>query len=83
MEKNGRLEGKVAIITGAANGIGRATAVLFAREGAKTTLADVNVKGLDETLNFVKQEGGEAIIRKTDVAVENDVKELIDLTLET
>ena len=83
MGKNRRLEEKVAIITGAANGIGRATAVLFGREGAKTTLADINVKGLEETLNLVKHEGGEATIRKTDVAVENEVKELIDLTLKT
>ena len=83
MEKKGRLEGKVAIITGAANGIGRATAVLFAAEGAKLVLADVNEEGLKETLDLVKKEGGEATGRTTDVSVEEEVKALIDLALKT
>ncbi|MBI4764561.1 MAG: SDR family oxidoreductase [Deltaproteobacteria bacterium] len=83
MEKKGRLEGKVAIITGAANGIGRATAVLFAAEGAKLVLADVNEEGLKETLDRVKQEGGEALGQPTDVSVEAEVKALIDLALKT
>lgn len=83
MEWKGRLEGKVAIITGAANGIGRATAVLFAREGAKMVLADVNIEGLKETFDLVKKEGGEAITKKVDVSLEQEVKELIELTLQT
>jgi NAD(P)-dependent dehydrogenase (short-subunit alcohol dehydrogenase family) len=45
MRKSGRLEGKVAVITGAADGIGRATAVLFAGEGARLVLADINDQG--------------------------------------
>ncbi|MEW6185843.1 MAG: SDR family NAD(P)-dependent oxidoreductase [Thermodesulfobacteriota bacterium] len=81
--KKGRLEGKVAVITGAANGIGRATAALFAAEGAKVVLADVNEGGLKETLELVKNAGGEAIARKTDVSVEEEVKALIDLALTT
>jgi meso-butanediol dehydrogenase/(S,S)-butanediol dehydrogenase/diacetyl reductase len=81
MEKKGRLSGKVAIITGAANGIGRSTAVLFASEGAKLVLADVNEEGLKETLDLVKKEGGEAASRKTDVSVEEEIKALIDLAL--
>lgn len=57
MRRSGRLEGKVAVITGAADGIGRATAILFAQEGAKLVLADINEKGLQETLSFVRGEG--------------------------
>jgi NAD(P)-dependent dehydrogenase (short-subunit alcohol dehydrogenase family) len=83
MAKNGRLEGKVAVITGASSGIGQATAVLFAREGARLALAARSQERLQETLDLVKKEGGEAIIKKTDVAVEEEVKDLIDATLET
>jgi meso-butanediol dehydrogenase / (S,S)-butanediol dehydrogenase / diacetyl reductase len=83
MERKGRLEGKVAVITGAANGIGRATAILFAAEGAKLVLADVNEEGLNETVDQVKKAGGEVKGRKTDVSVEEEVKALIDLALET
>jgi meso-butanediol dehydrogenase / (S,S)-butanediol dehydrogenase / diacetyl reductase len=79
--KTGRLEGKVAVITGAASGIGRATAVLFAREGAKLVLADWDEEGLRETLKLVSQEGGEAVIQRTNVAVEEEVEQLIDLAL--
>ena len=57
MEDKGRLQNKIAIITGAASGIGRATAILFAREGARLVLADVQEKGLQETLAAV-QGGG-------------------------
>jgi NAD(P)-dependent dehydrogenase (short-subunit alcohol dehydrogenase family) len=82
MGKTGRLEGKVAVITGAADGIGRATAILFAREGAKLVLADVNEQGLRESLSLIIKEGGEAIIRRTDVSVEGEVKNLVDLALQ-
>ena len=82
MGKKGRLDGKVAIITGAANGIGRATAILFASEGAKLVLADVNEEGLKKSLEFVKKEGGEATAKRTNVAVEGEVKELIELALQ-
>ena len=56
-DKKDRLEGKVAIITGAGSGIGRATAVLFASEGAKLVLADWNEDGLKETLDLVLKDG--------------------------
>jgi meso-butanediol dehydrogenase/(S,S)-butanediol dehydrogenase/diacetyl reductase len=82
-DKKGRLDGKVAVITGAASGIGRAAAILFAREGAKLALADVHEEGLKETLKFVEKEGAEAIIKKTNVAIEEEVRELIDLALKT
>jgi len=83
MSNKGRLEGKVAVITGASSGIGKATAILFAKEGAKVVIAGRNKERLDETLNLVKKEGGEVISRITDVSVESDVKALIDLTLDT
>lgn len=79
----GRLKGKVAIITGAASGIGRAAAVLFAREGAVLALADMQAKALEETLAMVKAVDGQAIIQPANVSVEDEVKALVDLTVET
>ena len=73
----------MAVITGAADGIGRATAVLFAAEGAKLVLADINEKGLQETLESVGRQGGEGVGQKTDVSIESEVKALIDLALRT
>ncbi len=81
MDRRGRLEGKVAIINGAASGIGRAAAILFAREGAKLVLADIQEEGLKETLELAKKEGGEGITKKTNVAIEEEIKALIDLAL--
>lgn len=83
MDKKGRLDGKVAIITGAASGIGRATAILFAREGAEVVLADTQEDGLNETVALIKKEGGVALARKTDIAQEMEVKELVELALRT
>ncbi len=83
MRRNGRLNDKVAIITGAADGIGRATALLFAREGARLVLADINREGLEESMSLVHKQGGNGIVLMTDVSVEEEVKKLIDLTLET
>ncbi len=82
-DKKGRLNGKVGVITGAASGIGRATAVLFTKENAKLVLADLSEKGLQETLEMVRKEGGEAVIKIMNVAVEKEVKELIDLAIQT
>jgi NAD(P)-dependent dehydrogenase (short-subunit alcohol dehydrogenase family) len=83
IDRKARLDGKVAVITGAASGIGRATAILFAREGARLALADVHEEGLKETLKLVEKKGGEAIVKKTSVAIEEEVKGLIDLALKT
>ena len=82
MAMSGRLNGKRAIITGAANGIGRASAILFAREGANLVLADVNETGLQQAEEEIKKIGGNVIIRKTDVSSEDEIKALINLALE-
>jgi meso-butanediol dehydrogenase/(S,S)-butanediol dehydrogenase/diacetyl reductase len=81
MPGGGRLQEKVAVITGAASGIGRATACLFAAEKAKLVLADLDEAALKETLELVKKEAGEVVIKKTNVAIEQEVKELIDLAI--
>jgi NAD(P)-dependent dehydrogenase (short-subunit alcohol dehydrogenase family) len=79
----GMLEGKVALITGAGSGIGRASGVLFAREGAKLILSDVNVKGGQETLEMVKKEGGEGIFVRTDVTQRDEVNAMVKKGVET
>ncbi|MGD9210746.1 MAG: SDR family NAD(P)-dependent oxidoreductase [Desulfobacteraceae bacterium] len=79
--RNGRLKGKVAVITGAAGGIGRAAAILFAQKGADIVLADTQTDALEKTLNMVKKTGGKAVLCKTDVSIETEVKKLIDLAL--
>jgi NAD(P)-dependent dehydrogenase (short-subunit alcohol dehydrogenase family) len=76
-----RLDGKVAILTGASSGIGRAAAVLFAQQGAKVVVAARSIDGLEETLSMVKAAGGEGIAVKTDTTVEKDVQNLIDTTI--
>jgi len=83
MPQSKRLEGKIAIITGAASGIGRATAILFAREGARLALGDMNEDALKEVVSFITKQGSQAIMKKTDVANEEEVKELIDVAIET
>jgi meso-butanediol dehydrogenase/(S,S)-butanediol dehydrogenase/diacetyl reductase len=77
----GRLEGKTAIITGAASGIGRATATLFAREGCHLALADVNQEELAATGDLVSQAGGRVVIQQTDVSIESEVQALIESAL--
>jgi NAD(P)-dependent dehydrogenase (short-subunit alcohol dehydrogenase family) len=72
-----RLEGKVAIVTGAGSGIGRASALLFAREGAKVLLADVTA-AVEETVAMIKAEGGTAIGVQADVGNEAQVKGLVE-----
>jgi meso-butanediol dehydrogenase/(S,S)-butanediol dehydrogenase/diacetyl reductase len=83
MTINGRLEGKVAIITGAAGGIGKATAILFAKQGARLALADIDADGLKEVADLIAEAGATAIIKKTDVSHEDQVKALIALALKT
>ncbi|PMS32641.1 NAD(P)-dependent dehydrogenase (short-subunit alcohol dehydrogenase family) [Trinickia symbiotica] len=73
----GRLDQKVAIITGAASGIGRACALRFAAEGAAVVVADLNEEGGEGTVTACRESGGRAIFQKTDVTSEPAVKELI------
>jgi NAD(P)-dependent dehydrogenase (short-subunit alcohol dehydrogenase family) len=70
----GRLSGKVALITGAASGIGRETARLFAREGARVVVADLDAKAGEAVVAEVAKEGGEAIAVACDVARAADVE---------
>jgi NAD(P)-dependent dehydrogenase (short-subunit alcohol dehydrogenase family) len=73
----GRLDGKVAIITGAASGIGRASALLFAREGARLVVADRNAAGLSATAGAVAAEGGAAVAVAADTSREDNVKDCV------
>jgi NAD(P)-dependent dehydrogenase (short-subunit alcohol dehydrogenase family) len=70
------LNGKVALITGAGSGIGRATALVFAREGARMALSDIAAEGGEETLRMVKEAGAEAIFVRTDVSKLAEVETL-------
>lgn len=73
-----RLAGKVALITGAGTGIGRATAKLFAQEGAKIVIAELNAQAGEQTAQMITQEGGEAIALPTDVTDPDSVQAAID-----
>ena len=72
-----RLKGKVAVITGAASGIGRATAIKFAGEGAAVVIADLNVEGGEAAVRDCKENGGRAVFQKTDVSAEAEIKALV------
>ena len=77
------LEGKVALVTGGSSGIGRATSLTFAREGAKVVVADVDIEGGDETVRRIRKAGGEAVFVKTDVSKHAEVNALIDKAVQT
>lgn len=70
-------KGEVAIVTGASSGIGRASALEFAKEGAKVVVADVSEKEGKETVDMVKKSGGEAIFVKCDVSIPKDVEQMV------
>lgn len=78
-----KLEGKVAVVTGAASGIGKAIAVLYGREGAKVVVADLNVIGARDTVEIIASTGGTAMAVLTNVAKEEDIQNLIDTAIKT
>ena len=74
--------GKVAFVTGAASGIGRAAALAFAREGARIGVADVSEQGNQETAHMIEAQGGRALDVRCDVTRAQDVKTALDKTVE-
>jgi NAD(P)-dependent dehydrogenase (short-subunit alcohol dehydrogenase family) len=73
----GKLDGKAAVITGAASGMGRASALLFAQEGARLLLADVDAKGGEAVADEIARAGGRAIFRRVDVSQPEQVEAMI------
>jgi NAD(P)-dependent dehydrogenase (short-subunit alcohol dehydrogenase family) len=78
-----RLASKVAIITGAASGMGQAAAVLFAQEGASVVVADTNAEAGEQTVADIRASGGTALFVKANVANEQEVKAMVDTTVST
>src|SRR5262245_38663624 len=83
MPMAGCVDGKVALVTGGASGIGRATALAFAREGAKLVVADLNADGGHQTVHMIMENGGEATFVRTDVSKTVEVQALISKAVET
>lgn len=76
-----RIEGKVAIVTGAASGIGKATAEVFAKQGAKVVVADINLADAEKVAAGITESGGKAIAVKADVANARDIEAMIALAV--
>lgn len=80
---NQMLADKVAIVTAAGSGIGEAAAIVFAREGAKVVVADIDAQGGEATVNQIRQSGGEAIFAQVDVSREDEVVRMVDSAMQT
>jgi len=76
------LEGKSAVVTGAGSGVGRASALRFAAEGARVVCADIDLAGVKETVRLVEAAGGSAVAVRCDVSVEEDVAAALDAAVE-
>ena len=76
------LDGKVALVTGGGSGIGRASSLAYARDGAKVVIVDVNVEGGEETAQLVKEAGGEAILVHADVSKSAYAQSMVDRAVE-
>ena len=72
------MQGKVALITGSGSGIGRATAFAFAEKGVKVVVSDINAESGEEVVQLIRNNGGEAVFIKADVAQDDEVKALVD-----
>src|SRR5690349_10902185 len=83
MDQNGNFAGKMAFVTGAAGGIGRATALAFAREGASVVVTDVSEQDNQETARMIEEAGGRTLAIRCDVSRAEDVKVALDKTIET
>lgn len=77
----GEFEGKVALVTGAGSGFGRATSLLFARDGAKVVCADINLQTAEQTAHLIEDTGGDAIAIKTDVSKAAEVEAMVKATV--
>src|SRR5579863_8546339 len=75
-----KLNGKVAIVTGAASGIGRGCAIAFAREGARVVVADIDAQRGEETVSMIAAQGEKAVFALVDVAKEPEVRQMVDDT---
>ena len=77
------MKGKVVLVTGGTSGIGRATAIAYAREGAKVVVSGRRESEGQETVNLIRKAGGEAVFIQADVAIAADVESLVKRTVET
>jgi NAD(P)-dependent dehydrogenase (short-subunit alcohol dehydrogenase family) len=79
----GLVQGKVALVTGGGSGIGRATSIIFAREGARVAVADLNLEGCEETVATIKRAGGDACAIRCDVARSSQVQSMVEQVVKT
>ena len=77
-----KLADRVAIVTGAARGIGREIALTLVREGAKVTVSDIDIEPLNDVANEIKAAGGQALASKVDVTKSAEINQMVEATLQ-